>query len=277
MSPLGAMAEDTAAPKGFEDWTPYVDDGTYEGIWNNNPSKSTWTGAFADGTADAEGMIFHAWDEKTSGMIYSKESYTDFEMSFDYHVDYGWTPFYVGIGASNQGNTFNNQETGLYSLMIGDKGNVRLNYKKSDGNISDANWISSDIEDSDSFRSSKHSIKIRVVNKKMTVYISKNADGDWNERGTVDLPEYNGGYVYLSSSAPDCRFSAPVVVELSSSQPSVADAFSNFTPYNVECGDGYFGGTSTKMDNYDLWNASNKDGQESLMTSCKWQDGAKAG
>ena len=284
LPPLGAMAEEPAAPEGFERWTPYVSSGKiWEDVSNITATESDWAGAFENthenGFTDNEGMIGHGWNGNNSGMIYSKERYTDFEMTFDYRSP-DWDNIYIGIGASKQGSTFSNQDTGLYSLLIGCKGNVNLRNKTG----STDNWISGELYNQDpelaNFKKLKHSMRIRVVNKKITVYIRESEDGDWNERGTADLAEYNGGYIYLASYTWGGRFTAPVV----NTDPAdlyVSAAFKDFTPYNIigTGWDTYYGGTSSeKMDNYDSWNVFiGKKNQESLMISHPWQGGTKAG
>ena len=267
------------APAGFENWTPYyasVEGSIWDHIKEITAEKSDWAGAFEqheNSFTDNEGMINHKFTGNDCGMIYSKESYTDFEMTFDYRSP-DWDNIYIGIGASAPGNTFSNQDTGLYLLTLGCKGHVNLTNKT--GSID--NWISGDLYSQDpelaNFRKLKHAMKIRVVNKKITVYIRESEDGDWNERGTVDLQDYNGGYIYLASYTQGGRFVAPAVKDM-----GVSAAFADFTPYNVDCGDGFFGGTnSVKMDNYDSWVIWPEiENQESLMTSYPWQGGTKAG
>ena len=267
------------APAGFENWTPYyasVEGSIWDHIKEITPETSDWAGAFEqheNSFTDNEGMINHKFTGNDCGMIYSKESYTDFEMTFDYRSP-DWDNIYIGIGASMPGNTFSNQDTGLYLLTLGCKGHVNLTNKT--GSID--NWISGDVYSQDpelaNFRKLKHAMKIRVVNKKITVYIRESEDGGWNERGTVDLQEYNGGYIYLTSYTQGGRFAAPAVKDM-----GVSAAFADFTPYNVDCGDGFFGGTnSVKMDNYDSWVIWPEiENQESLMTSYPWQGGTKAG
>lgn len=190
--------------------------------------------------AAAAGTVGDNWQQCSENMIspksssvmnilYSDRIYTEFEMEFDYISDVD--TLYVGFGAQQTGGEIMTQG----QLSDPSPAVIRIT-RSGQGAFADPNaadgigWFPNTggtLFTTPEQQKAVHTAKITVTGNQITLTL------DGKTRGSINIQNYDGGYVFLMSRSENDAFSCPVFLDT-----DVNSMFADYTSYEAETNDG---------------------------------------
>ena len=204
---------------------------TNRNVWDDffNWPKPVAVDNFAeDWTVNADGML-----ESTGGgqlnLLYTKEKYTDFTMTFKYKHQSNGACLYVGIGAPESGATLGANgellEPSPTVLRIYKVGNYQY-APKPDGKD---DWYGPGylFKDDEAAQNAVHTVTISVTGSTMTMKV------DGRSLGALALTNYEGGHIFFGAGMTVDAIGLPEIT----TPTNDFDGFSSYYSENITSGD----------------------------------------
>lgn len=199
----------TSVEKLLEGYTAYQSNNDYGwGIWTD-----AWAGTLNEVNATdvwdyRDGRFYRKSNTGKMSYLYSNESYTDMEITFDYTAfdsNNDASSIYVGVGASEKGGgtLTNGTLKDPSSTVVRFYKNGALLYAPT--NEGRDGWIGGEIFSTDDTQKAVHKAQVTVSDNVLTVTI------DGRTCGSIPLQNYRGGYVFIGGFCDSESFSVPEI------------------------------------------------------------------
>ena len=176
-----------------------------------------------DWTVNADGML-----ESTGGgklnLLYTKETYTDFTMTFKYKHQSDGARLYVGIGAPESGATL-----GANGELLEHSPTVLRIYKNGACQYAPMpngkdGWYGGELfKDDETAQNAVHTVTISVTGSAMTMTV------DDQSRGNLTLTNYEGGHIFFGAGLTEDAIGLP---EIEDTAPT--NDFGDYTAYYTD-------------------------------------------